>query len=190
MSAVEKKLISEKEYLATERNASYKSEFYKGEAFAMAGASRAHNVIVVNLTKLLAVKLSGKGCRPYANDMRLHIPLTTLYTYPDILVTCGKEEFLDNEFDTLLNPVFIAEVLSPSTADYDTGKKFMLYRSIPSLKEFWAISSFEHRLLKHVKNPNDNSWILSETVNLADSIMIESLSLPVSIQQLYDETNL
>lgn len=189
MFAVEKKLISEKEYLATERNASFKSEFFKGEAFAMAGASRAHNIITGNLVGILLNHLKGKGCRPYSNDMRLHIPLTTLYTYPDILVTCGKEEFLDNEFDTLLNPVFITEVLSPSTSDYDTGKKFMLYRSIPSLKEFWAISSYEHRLLKHVKNPVDNSWILSETVNLADSIVIESLSLSVSMQQLYDETN-
>jgi Uma2 family endonuclease len=188
-AAIEKKLITEKEYLEGERNAPYKSEFYKGEVFAMSGASRIHNVITGNLFGFLLSKLKGKGCRPYANDMRLHIPLTTLYTYPDIVVTCGKEEFLDDRFDTLLNPVFIAEVLSPSTADYDLGKKFMLYRSIPSLKEFWAISSYEYRVLKYVRNTVDNSWILTETTDNQATLFIESFSLEVSVTEIYDEVS-
>jgi Uma2 family endonuclease len=188
-AAIEKKLITEKEYLEDERNASYKSEFYRGEVFAMSGASRIHNVINVNLTSFLSTSLKGKGCRPYSNDMRLHIPLNTLYTYPDIVVTCGKEDFLDNQFDTLLNPVFIAEVLSPPTADYDLGKKFMLYRSIPSLKEFWAILSFEYRILKYVRNVIDNSWVLSETTDINASLVIESLSLTISVSEIYDEVS-
>ncbi len=190
MSAAEKReLITESKYLEEERRASYKSEFYKGEVFAKAGASRAHNVIVVNFTNFIATKLKGKGCRPYSNDMRLHVPLTTLYTYPDIVVTCGKEEFLDTQFDTLLNPVFIIEVLSPSTADYDLGKKFMLYRSIPTLKEFWAISSYEYRIQKYVRNFKDNSWVLSETMNINDSLTIENLSLTISLSEIYDEVS-
>lgn len=188
-AAIEKKLITEKEYLEDERNASYKSEFYRGEVFAMSGASRIHNVINVNLTSFLSSRLKGKGCRPYSNDMRLYIPLNTLYTYPDIVVTCGKEEFLDSQFDTLLNPVFIIEVLSPSTADYDVGKKFMLYRSIPSLKEFWAISSFECRILKYVRNLADKSWVLSETIDINASLTLESLSLTVSLKDIYDEVS-
>lgn len=188
-AAIEKKLITEKEYLEEERNASYKSEFYKGEVFAMSGASRIHNVISGNLFGFLLTKLKGKGCRPYSNDMRLHIPLNTLYTYPDIVVTCGKEDFLDNQFDTLLNPVFIAEVLSPSTADYDVGKKFMLYRSIPFLKEFWAISSFEYRILKYVRNFTDNSWVLSETTDVNKSLTIESLSLQLAVKEVYEEVS-
>jgi Uma2 family endonuclease len=188
-AAVEKKLITEKEYLEEERDATYKSEFYKGEVFAMSGASRIHNVISGNLFGFLLTKLKGKGCRPYSNDMRLHIPLNTLYTYPDIVVTCGKEDFLDNQFDTLLNPVFIAEVLSPSTADYDVGKKFMLYRSIPSLKEFWAISSFENRILKYVRNFTDNSWVLSETTDVNTSLTIESLSLQLAVKEVYEEVS-
>ena len=188
-AATEKKLITEKEYLEEERDATYKSEFYKGEVFAMSGASRIHNVISGNLFGFLLTKLKGKGCRPYSNDMRLHIPLNTLYTYPDIVVTCGKEDFLDNQFDTLLNPVFIAEVLSPSTADYDVGKKFMLYRSIPSLKEFWAISSFEYRILKYVRNLTDNSWVLFETTDVNTSLTIESLSLQLPVKEVYEEVS-
>ena len=146
-------------------------------------------MVIGNVFAFLHNKLKGKSCRPYSNDMRLHVPLNTLYTYPDIVVTCGKEEFLDNQFDTLLNPVFIIEVLSPSTADYDLGKKFMLYRSIPNLKEFWAISSFEYRIQKCVRNLNDNSWLLSETTSPLDSLVIESLSLTISLQEIYDDVS-
>jgi Uma2 family endonuclease len=65
----------------------------------------------------------------------------------------------------------------------------MLYRSIPSLKEFWAISSFEYRIQKYVRNLHDNSWVLSETTNASDTINIESLSLSISLNEIYDEVN-
>jgi Uma2 family endonuclease len=152
----------------------------------MLGATVNHNKITINFLVLLNVLLKGKGCRAYGSDLRLHIPSNTLYTYPDISVVCGKEHLLDKHFDTLLNPVFIAEVLSVSTRDYDTGGKFALYRSIESLKEYWTISSFEYRLQKFVRNEANNTWILSETINPADSMQLESLALTVSMQELYD----
>lgn len=181
-----KKKYTQEEYLELERKAEFKSEYYQGEIFAMSGASLAHNKITINFLSVLSIRLKGKSCRPYGSDLRLHIPVNSLYTYPDITVVCGKEELLDNNFDTLLNPVFIAEVLSPTTRDYDTGGKFALYRSIESLKEYWTISSFEHRLQKYVKNESNNTWILSETVNVKDSIQLESLELGVSMEELYD----
>lgn len=116
--------------------------------------------------------------------MRIHIPFNSLYTYPDISVVCGKEEFLDNEFDTLLNPIFICEVLSRSTADYDTGGEFILYRSIESLREYWVISSLEYRVQKFVKQSN-NTWVLSETTNVSDIFSIECLSVEVALQEIY-----
>jgi len=113
-----------------------KSEYFKGEIFAMSGASLAHNKITENLKGFLYMNLKGKGCKAYGSDLRLHIPSNTLYTYPDTSVVCGKEQLLDERFDTLLNPVFIAEIPSPSTADYDIGGRFALYQSIESLKEY------------------------------------------------------
>jgi len=181
-----KKKYTQEEYLELERKAELKSEYFKGEIFAMSGASRSHNIINGNLFALLHSKLKGKDCQPYSKDMRLHIPVNTLYTYPDIVVACGKEAFLNNSFDTLLNPAFIAEVLSPSTTDYDTGGKFALYRSIESLKEYWTISSFDFRLQKFVKNQSNNTWILSETTNPNDSMLLESLGLTISMQELYE----
>lgn len=186
--AEHKRKYTQAEYLEMERKAPYKSEYYEGEIFAMAGASRAHNIITLNFASALNARLRGKGCQPYSSDMRVHIPLNTLYSYPDIVVVCGKEDFLDKEFDTLLNPIFIVEVLSLSTEDYDLGKKFMLYRSISSLKEFWAVSSYEHRLVKHVRNEDGNSWTLTETSSVADSVTIASLGLEISLKEIYDGT--
>jgi Uma2 family endonuclease len=188
MAAVKetKKKYTEEEYLELERKAVLKSEYFKGEIFAMSGASLAHNKITMNFLGKLLIKLNAKTCQPYGSDLRLHIPSNSLYTYPDISVVCGKEQLLDKNFDTLLNPVFIAEILSPSTADYDTGGKFALYRSIESLKEYWAVSSFEYRLQKFVKDTSNNTWILSETINPNDSMTLESLGLTISMQELYE----
>jgi Uma2 family endonuclease len=97
---------------------------------------------------------------------------------------CGKEAFLDNEFDTLLNPIFICEVLSASTADYDTGGKFTLYRSIESLKEYWVISSLEYRLLKFVRQQN-NDWLMSEILSLNEAVLIERLAVEVPLKEIY-----
>jgi Uma2 family endonuclease len=186
MPVTKSKKYSPEEYLQLERQADYKSEYFQGEIFMMSGASREHNIINVNFTTFLSTKLKGKNCRPYSTDMRLHIPINTLYTYPDIMVVCGKEELLDQQFDTMLNPTFIAEVLSPSTVDYDTGRKFTLYRSIPSLKEYWTISSYEYRLQKFVKNESNNTWILSEYTNKEGDVTLESLELTVPLQDLYE----
>jgi Uma2 family endonuclease len=172
------------EYLELERKAEHKSEYFKGEIFAMSGATRQHNVISGNFYAFLHQKLKSKGCRPYGSDMRVHIPINSLYTYPDISVVCGKEAFLDNEFDTLLNPIFICEVLSTSTADYDTGGKFTLYRSIESLREYWVISSLEYRLLKFVRQQN-NDWLMSEILNLNETVLIETLAVEVPLKEIY-----
>ena len=185
---IQNKKYTEQEYLELERKAEYKSEFFGGEIFAMAGTTNPHNIITVNFLILLGTKLRGKGCRPYGSDMRVHTPINSLYAYPDISVVCGEKKFLDNVFDTLLNPVFICEVLSKSTADYDTGGKFMRYRSIESLKEYWVISSLECRLQKFVKQTN-SSWLLTETTNVNDTVLIESLGEEVPLSEVYFEVD-
>lgn len=180
------KKYTEKEYLELERKASERSEFYDGDIFAMSGASHKHNIIAGNFFAWLHANLRGKNCRPYGSDMRLHIPGKKLYTYPDITVVCGDPKLLDNNFDNLLNPVFICEVLSPSTAVYDTGNKFTFYRSIPTLKEYWAISSFEYRLQKFIHNEKENSWLLTETVNKDELAPLTALGLEVPLSDVYE----
>ncbi|MBL0744922.1 Uma2 family endonuclease [Chryseolinea lacunae] len=185
MSVETKRKFTQSEYLEAERKASVKSEFYKGEIFAMSGASFNHNVITTNFLVALSILLKNKSYRPFGSDMRLHIPANSLLTYPDISVVCGEIELLDSNFDTMLNPSFVAEVLSPSTRDYDTGGKFTLYRSISTLKEYWTVSSYDFGILKYVKQP-DGDWLLSEINELGVVVKLNSLDIEIQTNDLYN----
>ncbi len=93
-----------------------------------------------NITSFLDQRLDETPYDVDASELRVLASATGLYTYPDVVVTCGEEQFLDNQFDTLLNPLLIIEVLSPSTEDYDRGKKFASYRTIPSSREYVMVA--------------------------------------------------
>src|SRR5215471_2641510 len=141
MSTLPGTYLTPEQYLEIERKAEFKSEYYQGEMFAMAGARRNHIRLVTNTVASMHPQLRGGECEVYSNDMRVCVSSAGLYTYPDIVVACGKPQFLDGELDTLLNPVSIIEVLSPSTEAYDRGRKFALYRSLESLREYVLLSS-------------------------------------------------
>src|SRR4051812_47383548 len=119
MASVSKQLISPEEYLARERLAEHRSEFHRGEVFAMAGASWEHTLIKDNLAREAGVQLKSGLCRVLTSDMRLKVSATGLYSYPDITIVCDQPQFEDKVFDTLLNPSAIVEVLSESTEKYD-----------------------------------------------------------------------
>ena len=134
-SAATKRITSE-EYLARERLATEKSEFFDGEVFAMTGGSAVHSLLAVNLSRELGNVLSKGPCRVFNSDMRVRTG-TGLYTYPDVSVVCDVPEFEDDSSkDVLINPKVICEVLSPSTEAYDRGKKFEHYRTIASVMEY------------------------------------------------------
>lgn len=126
MSAIPKKLLTPQEYLARERLAEFKSEFYRGETLAMAGASFEHCLVKDNLARETGQQLKNGPCHVVTSDMRVLVKDSGLYTYPDIVIVCDKPEFEDDVFDTLLNPTALIEVLSDSTEKYDRGTKFKL----------------------------------------------------------------
>src|SRR5689334_21758025 len=128
-------LLTTAEYLARERAAEFKSEFFGGEMFAMAGANRRHSLICSNLVSILRPRLRTCGCEVHGSDMRIKVSKTGLYTYPDASVTCGEIRFEDEHENVLLNPAAVFEVLSRTTERRDRGWKFKQYRKIPSLIE-------------------------------------------------------
>jgi hypothetical protein len=127
------RFLSPEEYLEIERKAGDKSEYYNGEMFAMSGVSRRHDRIATRLTFLFVQHLRGKRCEAFTANMRVLATASGLYTYPDLSVACEEPQFADAHVDTLTNPALLVEILSPSTEDYDHGKKAKLYRAIPSL---------------------------------------------------------
>src|SRR5438874_6463918 len=112
MSTASKRLLSPEEYLARERAAEFRSEYYRGEMFAMAGASWEHTLIKDNLAREAGNQLKGGPCRALTSDLRVKITITGLYCYPDMVVVCEEPQFENDEFDTLLNPQVVTEILS------------------------------------------------------------------------------
>ena len=188
MTAQPQKYYSAGEYLELERVADYKSEYYKGEIFAMAGAGHNHNRIVENLSIEIGSFFKGKSCRTYSSDQRIHIPNTGLYTYPDLIIVCDKNQYLDDKKDTILNPSVIIEVLPESTEAYDRGQKFHFYRSIPSLQEYVLIDSGDFAAEVFRKN-EEGFWVLaSEAYRLDDSLELASVGLTLSMADIYAQT--
>ena len=182
-SAATKKRFSPQEYLALERKSETRNEYYSGEIFAMAGASREHNLIVANLLREIGNQLEDRPCESYPSDMRVYIEATGLYTYPDVTVVCGEPQFQDREVDTLLNPKVIIEVLSPTTEAYDRGVKFRHYRRIGSLREFVLIS--QDRMMVEQYRRQGNDWILSDVSEPDEVLNLESIGCQIPLDRIY-----
>lgn len=189
MSTQPKTHYTPEEYLALERAAEYKSEYFNGEIFAMSGASRRHVLIVTNLVVQLATQLKKRDCSVYSTDLRVKVNPTGLYTYPDVIVVCGESQFSDAHMDTLINPNVIVEVLSESTQGYDRGGKFEQYRTLESFKEYVLVAQDKPHVEHFVRQP-DNRWLLSETNRMEDSIELNSIGCTLALTEIYDKVNL
>jgi Uma2 family endonuclease len=185
MSSLLKSLITPQEYLALERQAEYKSEYFAGEVFAMAGASRAHNLIAFNVAGELRTQLRGGPCEAYVGDMRLQVSETGLYTYPDLVVVCGEPRFEDAQLDTLLNPTLIIEILSPSTEAYDRGQKFAHYRRLESLQQYVLIAQ-DRMHVECFTRRADQQWLLSEATEPEGVVDLASAGFRLMLSDVYD----
>src|SRR5262249_49348713 len=157
-----------------ERAAEFKSEFFDGEIFAMAGGTLRHSLIATNLAAEFRNRLKGGPCVPFNSDLRIKIATTGLFTYPDLSVICGPPEFVPGTDDTVLNPTVLVEVLSDSTEAYDRGKKFEHYRQIEALREYLLVSQKEPRIEQFIRQP-DRRWLLHEAAGLEATLEVPSL---------------
>jgi len=184
MSAVPQLKLTAEEFLAGERVAETKHKYLNGEVYAMAGASREHNVISGNVIRHLGNLLVGKPCEVYPSDMRLQVAETGLFTHPDIMVVCDKPVFVDDEVDTLLNPKLIVEVLSPTTEANDRGWKWAHYRQLRSLAEYILIPQDDYRVEQYSRQADD-SWLYREYRGLNDSLRIPLFGCEIPLSDIF-----
>ena len=189
MAAEPSATMSVEEYLEFERASETKHEYYGGEVLAMAGASYDHNTIVGNVFASLRAQLRGKPCRVNFSDIRVQIPNSGLFTYPDLTVVCGPPQFRDERRDTLLNPKVIIEVLSPSTESHDRGRKFQHYRTIASLDEYVLIAQGTPRIEHFVRQTND-LWLFSEAIGLDTTLTLPTIDCTLPLAEVYQEVEL
>lgn len=185
MSSLLQPRYTPEQYLALEREAERKSEYFNGEIFAIAGASQQHNLITTNVVRELSTQLRSQPCQTYSSDMRVKVSENGLYTYPDVVVVCGEPRFEDGHRDTLLNPTVIIEVLSPSTEDYDRGRKFANYRRLESVTDYVLIAQDEIRVEHFVRQ--GEQWVLSEVNDPNGIIPLTSIGGSLTLRDIYEK---
>lgn len=175
------------EYLRRERGAVEKHEYYHGEVFAMSGGTLEHSRIIANTIGEIRARLRGTPCGVYDSNLRVRIPRTTLYTYPDVSVMCGPPQFdpLDTSRQTVLNPALLVEVLSPSTEAWDRGGKFGSYQQIESLREYVLISSQLILAETYLRQP-DGTWIYAASAGREGLARLHSLGIEIPLAEVYD----
>jgi Uma2 family endonuclease len=174
------------EYLRREYDAQEKHQYYRGEIWAMAGGTAEHSLIIANLTGELHGRLKGGRCRVYDSNLRVRIPATTLYTYPDVSVVCGEIEFdpLDRNKTTMLNPTVLVEVLSPSTQGWDRGEKLQSYIQIAALREYVLVSS-QIASVETFFRQSDGTWAYTSTTPPATDVKLRSLNVELPFADIY-----
>ncbi|MBA2736549.1 MAG: Uma2 family endonuclease [Pyrinomonadaceae bacterium] len=182
--AESKKYYTVEEYLAFERESEEKHEYIDGEIIAMAGASREHNLIGTNTGTEIRFRLKGKQYETYISDMRVRVK-SNRYCYPDVVAVCGEPEFAkDDDFDILLNPTVVVEVLSPSTKFRDKTKKLEDYRKIDSLRECLLIEQ-DKMFVEHFIKQTPSQWLLRIYENAGDTVKLESIGCEILLSDIY-----
>ena len=181
-----KPYLTPEEYLVQERQSETKSEYWQGETYALAGASRQHNLMAFNLAATLDAQLKSRPCEAYLSDMRVKKDRAGLYTYPDVTVVCGQAEFEDRSEDTLLNPATLIEVLSPSTEAYDRGTKFEFYRTLESFSDYLLVSQ-SRPIIEHFTRQPDDRWLMSTYKGLDAVAPIPAIGCELRLADVYDK---
>jgi Uma2 family endonuclease len=180
-----KTFVTLEEYRAIAETSEERYEYCNGEMIVMPGGTAAHSRITVEITTCLNISVRGTNFQVYNGDMRIWIPNFNQGTYADILVINGEPEFNDDRTDEILNPLFIVEVLSPSTEAYDRGDKFRKYRSIPSFCEYLVVSQTELYIEQYFRLEQSDRWQLQAYDQLDQIITLESLKVELPLQEIY-----
>ncbi|MCX6594314.1 MAG: Uma2 family endonuclease [Acidobacteria bacterium] len=182
MGALPVTRISVEEYLAADRVAELRSEYHDGEVFPVVAASWAHSLLAANFTTAMGVQLRSTPCRVAAAP-RVRATARN-YVYPDLAVVCGQPKLADAHADIVLNPQVIVEVLSPSTADFDYGGKFALYRTLDSLQEYILVSQDAY-LVEVFRRVAESQWMLSSYPGIDAVVPVECLSISLPLTEIY-----
>jgi Uma2 family endonuclease len=185
------------QYLNLERAATDRHEYFDGEIIAMAGEKMPHGIISTNVVVALGTQLKGTPCFAVTKDTKVRSGLGIasarstrgMFSYPDILVICGKPEFFDEHHDVVMNPTTIVEVLSKSTESFDRGEKFQRYRAWnPTLQDYVLVSQTQP-FVEHFRPQPDGSWTMQESIGLEATVVLSSISCTLKLTDIYDRVD-
>ena len=178
--------VSPEEYLEKERLSDERHEYIYGEIVAMARPTPAHGVIVRKAARGLERRLETKGCRTFTESLRVSVGWGELMTYPDVVLVCGEPQWTDDKRDTLRNPKFIVEVLSPSTMDYDRGTKARLYWMLSSMSEYLFIDPTPVNI-EHWRRLPTGNWEVAIIRDREAILRLESIACEIPVTEIYED---
>ena len=162
-------------------------EIINGGVYAMAAPNTRHQIILMELSKQIAVFLTGKTCKvfPAPFDVRLYYEedeSDDTVVQPDITVVCDKEKLGDEGCRGA--PDFVAEILSPSNTAIEMQRKFDVYRDA-GVSEYWVLDPENKHLSVYLF---DGEKIISRTYKEKDQAPVSVLSgLMIDLKAVFAE---
>lgn len=184
MEARDLRRISVDDYVALDRASEARWEYVNGEALAMAGASPEHNLVAANVAGALRDALRGKPCLAMSEGQKVAAPRTGSYHHPDVVVVCGTPRYDERDEYAIVNPTMLAEVLSPTTADYDRGGKLIHYRTLESFTDY-VLVSVEDRTVEHHHRIGPGKWLVTE--HSEGTVELEALGITLPLAALWTD---
>lgn len=177
--------LSIDEYLKIERESNTKYEYHNGAIYAMAGGTLNHGLICGNIFGEVrnALREEESNCRVMNSEIKVHIQTKNCFVYPDAMIVCGEIEKSKTEPNSIINPKVVVEVLSKSTANYDRGDKFYLYRELESLEEYILIEQDKSQI--DIYKREGNLWKITRISGIEQNLEISTLQISVELQEIY-----
>jgi Uma2 family endonuclease len=177
------------EYLDSEELAEFKSDYINGEIYQMTGGTTKHNQIILNLIAELIYGFKNLNYLVFSENVRLWIPETKIFTYPDVMIIAGEVEYYEERNDTITNPQVVFEVLSPSTQNYDRQDKFEYYRTIPTFKEYLLIDQNRARVQQFSKI-SSKEWTFRDYDAEDEKVALTSVDFQIALEDIYSKVKL
>lgn len=189
MAARVPKKLTPDEYLALERAASERSEYWHGQIYAMSGNTENHDLICSNLSRFVQNRLDGKPCRVFTSSMKVGVTKKRGFAYPDLTAACGERQFYDKVRDVLMNPTVIFEVLSDSTRGFDQGDKFLEYQRLDSLRHYVLVEQAQRRVV-HYERSSEGRWTYEALTGPGTTVNLAALAIELPLDEIYHEITL
>ena len=186
MQAIAERYVTEAEYWEWEQSSPIKHEYFDGRLYAMSGGSNKHATLCLNAGATLRGLLRGKPCRAVGSEQRVKIEATGLESYPYVAVHCPPFRFMGSQNEVLLNPTVIVEVLAPSTAGFDRGKKYEHYKQIETLRDYLLVSQ-DSVHVDHYHRLENGDWLLQTSIRMGDILTLEAIGCTLPLRDVYED---
>jgi Uma2 family endonuclease len=148
---------------------------------AMAGATRQHDMIVVNVIAALRGKLRGGPCMPCTADTAVRTKIKSVRR-PDVTIECAPPERGALE---ARSPVAVFEVLSPTTRKLDRSVKLEEYRRHPSLQTIVHIDPDEMDVVVYARTTSGD-WEDARLGQPDDIVHVTGTPAALRLSDIYE----